>query len=412
MLIEAYASMPIWLTKHAPSALFIFAFGACVGSFMNVVVFRLPAGISVISPPSRCPTCGAKLTFFRDNLPIIGWLLLGGTCRYCGVRISVRYMIVELSFALVALGIYGLLYAVRPGDGWLGAVGNDWWYFNHFMLTWPACLLLIMLIAALYAMTVIDAKTFTIPMQIPNFIVVAAFLLWPLQAMLPLRRLPTDWPIPGVDPVWAGAAIFGLLGILIANALLQMKVLRYSFADYYDYVDPEEAVGDYPHARREMLRELAFLAPILTGVVLGAFLGPMLFGEVVPDLVQAFAASVLGYLVGGGLVWGIRLFGTLAFGREAMGLGDVHLLGAIGAVLGWYEPILIFFVAPFSGIVWHVVTMVIAWVRRSSTRNELPYGPHLAVATIIVILGRPWFDALLATLMNIAPPTPGFIGAG
>jgi leader peptidase (prepilin peptidase)/N-methyltransferase len=410
MLFEAQSALPIWAIKHIPAVLFVVAFGACVGSFLNVVIYRLPAGISVISPPSRCPVCGARLTFFRDNLPVLGWLFLRGKCRYCHVRIPPQYMIVELAMALFCLALYLLLFAARPDSTWWSMIGNNWWYQNQFFQAWPAFLLVVFLFAGLLAMTVIDARTFTIPIQIPVFVTVAAFIMWPLQAMLPMRRSIPDWPITGVDSAWAGAALLGLVGMAIAMLLLRMKVVKYSFADYYDFVDPEATIGEYPHARREMVKELAFLAPIVLGLAGGYFLGPMVFGVTCPQVVQALATSVLGYFVGAGMIWGIRILGTLSFGREAMGLGDVHLLGAVGAVVGWYEPVLIFFVAPFSGILWHVLTMCQTWLSKSENRRELPYGPHLAVATVIVFFGRPWLEAGMEAFMRLTMPSAGFVG--
>ncbi|MCS6960141.1 MAG: prepilin peptidase [Pseudanabaenaceae cyanobacterium SKYGB_i_bin29] len=81
-----------------------FILGACVGSFINVVVYRLPLGISIIYPPSRCPSCQTRLTP-RDNIPILGWLILRGKCRYCGAPISWRYPTVELLVALLFLAL-------------------------------------------------------------------------------------------------------------------------------------------------------------------------------------------------------------------------------------------------------------------------------------------------------------------
>ena len=63
------------LYKHVPVVVFVFAFGGIVGSFINVVIYRLPAGMSVISPPSRCPTCGARLKWW-ENMPILGWFII------------------------------------------------------------------------------------------------------------------------------------------------------------------------------------------------------------------------------------------------------------------------------------------------------------------------------------------------
>jgi leader peptidase (prepilin peptidase)/N-methyltransferase len=71
-------------------------FGLVVGSFLNVLVHRLPRGESVVSPGSHCPACGAPIRP-RDNIPVVSWLLLGGRCRVCGARISARYPLIELA---------------------------------------------------------------------------------------------------------------------------------------------------------------------------------------------------------------------------------------------------------------------------------------------------------------------------
>jgi leader peptidase (prepilin peptidase) / N-methyltransferase len=79
---------------HWVIVLFAAAFGGAVGSFLNVVVYRVPNGLSLISPPSHCPMCK---TFIRwhDNVPVFGWLMLGGHCRHCGCWIPIRYPLVE-----------------------------------------------------------------------------------------------------------------------------------------------------------------------------------------------------------------------------------------------------------------------------------------------------------------------------
>jgi leader peptidase (prepilin peptidase) / N-methyltransferase len=74
--------------------------GASIGSFLNVCIYRWPAEQSVVSPRSRCPGCDHELAW-RDNIPILGWLLLRGRCRYCGVGVSVQYPIIELATALI-----------------------------------------------------------------------------------------------------------------------------------------------------------------------------------------------------------------------------------------------------------------------------------------------------------------------
>lgn len=82
-----------------PIGVFFFAIGACVGSFLNVCIARWPHELSVIRPPSRCPYCGQGIRW-HDNIPIVGWLMLGGRCRSCRERISIEYPVVELVVAL------------------------------------------------------------------------------------------------------------------------------------------------------------------------------------------------------------------------------------------------------------------------------------------------------------------------
>ncbi len=76
------------------------AFGLCIGSFLNVVIYRLPLGQSLVSPGSRCTKCGYELRWY-DNVPVLSWALLGGRCRQCRAPISAQYPIVELITALL-----------------------------------------------------------------------------------------------------------------------------------------------------------------------------------------------------------------------------------------------------------------------------------------------------------------------
>ncbi|MBD2187386.1 prepilin peptidase [Pseudanabaena mucicola] len=83
---------------------FAIAIGACIGSFLNVVVYRVPAGLSILYPPSRCPHCLRQLAP-RDNIPIIGWFLIKGKCRYCHTPISWRYPAIEAMTAFLFWGL-------------------------------------------------------------------------------------------------------------------------------------------------------------------------------------------------------------------------------------------------------------------------------------------------------------------
>jgi leader peptidase (prepilin peptidase)/N-methyltransferase len=97
----------------------LFALGGTVGSFLNVVVHRLPAGMSLIAPPSHCPVC-KKAIRWHDNVPIFGWICLKGRCRDCGVRISARYPLVEA----VTAGLFVLLGALGPVAGGVNLPGR------------------------------------------------------------------------------------------------------------------------------------------------------------------------------------------------------------------------------------------------------------------------------------------------
>ena len=393
------------LLEHVPATLLVFLLGCCVGSFLNVVIYRLPRQRALLTPPSSCPTCGHKLRFFRENLPIIGWLAIGGKCRYCKSPVSKEYPIVEAITGLLFLLMYVLCYWVSMKTTFFGEIFGSWWHVNGVVGSLPMFIALLTMVAGILAMTVIDARTFTIPIQIPIVMTVAGVLAGGIQGLMLMRHTPNQiWPLPSIDWTWASGAFGGMFGVLISCALLKMGVFKYSFADYEEYIEEGEVLAQYPHARREMGKEILFIIPICVCFVIGWMVG---YEKGMPSMfVQGIGGSMLGYLVGGGLVWGIRILGTLGFGREAMGLGDVHLLAGIGAILGWWDPILIFFIAPFSGLIFAACTTLLAKIGKK--HREIPYGPHLAVATLVVVLGRPavhWVWSIAMPTISM-PTTP------
>ena len=90
---------------------FVFIFGLCIGSFLNVCIYRLPESKSIVQPRSMCPHCGALIRFY-DNIPILSYILLKGKCRHCSASIAFRYPVVELISGVFALGVY-LTYGIR-----------------------------------------------------------------------------------------------------------------------------------------------------------------------------------------------------------------------------------------------------------------------------------------------------------
>jgi leader peptidase (prepilin peptidase)/N-methyltransferase len=384
---------------HAIYALFIFAIGACVGSFINVVAIRLPMGMGLVQPPSRCPTCGRRLRW-HENIPIVGWIAVRGKCRSCGVRVSAGYPAVEALVGALCAGLYLILFAVDPAGRW-GGTWPAWFQSTGFMASLPAFAALCALVAALVAATLTDLRTYLIPIQVTAWPTAIGLCAWAIQASLGPSSEPARaawrarWPVPLPDWTWIGVAIGAAAGLLVSNILLRAGKILPSFHDYHEYQTGDSPFADYPHARREILRELRFVVPAVAGAAAGAVAGMLIAGagETVqsqppPLPLAAAGASVLGYLAGAGIVWIVRVLGTLAKGVEAMGMGDVHLMGAAGAVLGWIDPVVAFLVAPFIGLSW-IAGVAIAGRMRGGSRREIPYGPHLAVAVLALVLLRP-----------------------
>jgi leader peptidase (prepilin peptidase)/N-methyltransferase len=134
-------------------------FGLAIGSFLNVVIYRVPLGKSLVSPRSACPACGTQLAE-RDNIPVLSWLLLRGRCRTCHEPISARYPLVELACAALFAGL-----AARFGYNW----------------ALPAYLVLF---AGLLALSVIDVETLKLPKVIVWPLSVAVAALFVLAAAI------------------------------------------------------------------------------------------------------------------------------------------------------------------------------------------------------------------------------------
>ena len=151
-----------------------------------------------------------------------------------------------------------------------------------------------------------------------------------------------------------------------------------------------------------MLHEMLYLAPAV-GLALVAWLvasADTPLAEAWRKLLEnahmnALAGSLFGFIIGGAIVWLTRILGTLAFGREAMGLGDVHLMAAAGAVLGWVGPLLALFIAPFFGL----LAVILSAARQRA--GELPYGPWLSLGLLTVILFQDKIWAYLSPGLQI-----------
>lgn len=263
----------------------VFVFGAAIGSFLNVCIYRIPAERSIVTPRSTC-ACGQPIAWY-DNIPILSWLVLRGRARCCGQPFSIRYPAVELLTAVL------------------------------FVICWreypPATAAAGMLIIAmLICASFIDIDHMIIP-----------------------------------DRFSIGAAV---LGVIVSLAI-----------------------------------------PALHGFTAG------------PDIVnrmRAVVESMLGVLIGSGLVLWIGLLAEVVLRKEAMGFGDVKLVGAIGAFFGWQGAVFCVFGGAVLGTIGLGLVMLVHGLRPKPARasggeeptapvgfgRETPFGPMLAAGSLIYFL--------------------------
>ncbi len=367
-------AVPAWIWIF-----FTFAFGSCVGSFLNVVIYRLPREKSLVTPPSSCPSCNKHIRFY-DNIPILSWLILIGKCRNCKAKISPRYFIIELLTGLTFLGAYYLFFE----SGLRGGVPG------FFQGGWLLYLIMVVLLSGLIASSGIDLELWIIPLSICWFVTALGIIasgVGPLvmerSAITGYYLLPSTKLLNVREITIVSLSLGATAGLIISLILLKLGIIKQSY--YVPEGTKDENELQY-NDRREMLLEVLFLLPII-GLAIGAYMLCRLpkVNSFYLDIAQySWAAGVLGsifgYFVGCAIVWGTRILGTFAFGKEAMGLGDVHLMGAAGAIIGPLPIAAAFFIAPFFGLSWAISQMFFKKTR------QIPYGPFLSLGIVSCII--------------------------
>ena len=263
---------------------FSFGLGACIASFLNVVIWRVPRGESIVSPPSHCPKCNALIKWYQ-NIPILSWLALRGKCANCKAPISPRYILIETLggvLFLAAFWKYGLTLATPVMWIWIALmIVGSMIDFDHKLL--------------------------------PDFVTVGGMIL--------------------------GLLFHGLISIA--------QFLHNSNIRTFDY-----------------------------------------------SIIQ----STCGLAFGFGLLWLIRFLGSKAFKREAMGMGDVFLMGAVGAMCG---PVGVLVTLILSSVFGSIVG--VSMVALSKTKFgrfvEIPYGPYICMGCLAWMFYGPelvnWYINLL-----------------
>jgi leader peptidase (prepilin peptidase) / N-methyltransferase len=340
--------LPLWFLIP-----YLFAVGAVIGSFLNVCIYRLPQSENLWdqlrglwSPPSHCPRCGKRI-LRKDNLPVIGWLMLGGRCRFCRLRISPRYPLIEAANGL----LFVVVFLCEVPTSWHAAIQGSCLftplgprgdqgsiYFSPLMVVFWRWLYHMVLLESLVVATFIDFD---------------------------LRIIPDGATLPAMA-----------VGVLGGFALGCVYIVPVWFQD----INLLDAISSISSTR----------------------FGPLVHHTPVPPWIAAhphwhgLAVSLAGAVVGGGSIWLVRIIGHFVLKREAMGFGDVILMTTIGSFLGWQPTLVVFFLAPVCALV--VVAAMLVFRRE----REIPYGPYLSLATLILILG--W--------QRIWPTAERFFGLG
>jgi leader peptidase (prepilin peptidase)/N-methyltransferase len=274
-----------------------FLIGACLGSFLNVVAFRVPRNLSVVKPRSSCPACDVSIPWFL-NIPGVSWLILKGKARCCGAKISPRYWVVEM--------VLGFSFA---------------WIFNSYLGHQDTGILIAsaIFIWLLIGVIVIDLETMLIP-----------------------------------DRFSMGGAGLGFFLSLCFPSIHQ--------------------VDFHPLGMESLL---------------------------------AGMHSFVGILIGSGLLYWIGSVAGRAFGRDALGEGDIKLLGCVGAFCGWQGAIFCIFGGAVLGCVLLIPFLLwqkIIFSKQNDVENEplgfgmeIPFGPYLALAALGYFFGLskwvdPWFS--------------------
>ncbi|HEY5894008.1 MAG TPA: prepilin peptidase [Chthoniobacterales bacterium] len=352
-------------------AVFSFILGACIGSFLNVCIYRMPREMSVHQPRrSFCPSCNKPIEW-RHNLPLVSWLWLRGKCAYCGAKISPRYLAVEFLTASLFLAVF-----VRcPPALWL-----PYWVF----------------VSLLIVATFIDFDFYIIPDEITIGGTVAGMLL---SAGLPvMMQAESHWKALGWSALGAAAGFVLLWGVVELGKLAFGK---------------KKIVFPRPQPFRIVERDDQ---PVLT--VNGdsfpwadLFFRPkdrlMLTVESASVNRKTLAQTELVFfhdrLEAGGRMWPLAevdevtgVVREIVIPREAMGFGDVKFIATIGAFLGWKA---VLFVVPVAAVFGSVIGIGSILVGKREWSAKIPFGPYLTAGAVLWIFAGPelvgWYLGLM-----------------
>lgn len=334
---------------------FAFLFGIGAGSFINVVVARMPYEKSVIWPSSHCFSCLTPIKP-RHNVPLWGYLLLRGRCANCGSAFSSRYFWIELITGLAFVLIYAIDVLIpwfdMPGLRGAARMGFDWPLVARGWGLWAAHSALL---ALLLAASLIDAEHRIIPTTItyPGTLLGIA-----CSVMMP-------WPWPS-EP--------GQVKALTMPTAVEVIPGR----------PPIELPRDWtmPH----------FEDTITHGLQLWPAIGPPPSWAPAGSWRLGLLNSLLGAACGMAVGRGLKFLYESARGVEALGLGDADLLMMIGAFLGWQVAMLALPIGALASLVFAIPRGLSQWIAKKPIDPALPFGPGIAAGAGLTWLGWPRLD--------------------
>ncbi|WP_437206799.1 prepilin peptidase [Planctomicrobium sp. SH664] len=324
--------LPLWFID-----LGLFLLGAVVGSFLNVCIYRIPTRdrlrdqlASLWEKPSNCPRCRTPIRWY-DNLPIFGWLKLRGRCRACRMWISPRYPLIEFLNAC----LWVLVFHLEVPTGMFAPLSSSCLDSDLGPQVFPG-------------LGPLSVEQFVLLRYFFHMVLIEALLV---ASMIDfdLRIIPDGTTVPAMIVAVVASTAIGRLNIV--PVWFQSPNLEMSFAS----VTPK------------------WIHPLLSGPGVPAWISahPHLHG---------LAVSLAGFVIGGGIVWLVRILGHWMLKQEAMGFGDVILMAMVGSFLGWQPTVIAFFIAPLFAI---LVVAVTSLFRRD---RMIPYGPYLSLGTLATLL--------------------------
>jgi leader peptidase (prepilin peptidase)/N-methyltransferase len=339
-----------------------FAFGALIGSFLNVCVYRIPREISISNPArSFCPNCREKIRWF-ENVPILGWIFLRGRCAHCHAPIRPLYVLIEtLTGALFVLAV---------------------WRFPF-----PQAIAIWIFISLLVVATFVDIDFFIIPNSISKGGIVAGLVLSFLMPLL--HETSARFVALGLSALGAlvGAGILYAVSELGKLLFGRYKVplenpARFSF----EHVPPDEAQiilinqtfrwSEHFYRKSDKITLKAIEVEIDGRAYQNVDL--LFFHDRLVVTDQTFPLESIRAVTGS-----IR---AAEFPREAMGFGDVKLMGAIGAFAGWQGAI---FTIPAASVIGAIFGLTANLIGKRKWSARIPFGPYLAAGTLLWLFQGP-----------------------